>query len=175
MNSALASVALDGSPDELISRGEHHDDAEFDITAMIDLVFLMNLYFLVTFITAALGELELPTANHCAALDGEKLFLNFLSLGNVLRNSEHLRRFARNAQDHLPGRMNPAYFTAAERENSIFDVVRHMIFQAVFDRFFDLPQIFGVQKIRPMLVFDRFGRRLVAPHLLVKRRPNDLA
>jgi len=48
-----------------------HDDAEFDITAMIDLVFMMNIYFLVTFITAAMGGLELPTANHCFALDPE--------------------------------------------------------------------------------------------------------
>jgi biopolymer transport protein ExbD len=47
-------------------------DAEFDITAMIDLVFMMNIYFLVTFITAALGEINLPAATHAAALDSEK-------------------------------------------------------------------------------------------------------
>jgi biopolymer transport protein ExbD len=50
---------------------KRHDDAEFDITAMIDLVFMMNIYFLVTFIGAALGEIALPAANNAAALDAE--------------------------------------------------------------------------------------------------------
>ena len=45
---------------------------EFDITAMVDLVFMMNIYFLVTFVTAALGEINLPAANHAVALDGDK-------------------------------------------------------------------------------------------------------
>jgi biopolymer transport protein ExbD len=54
----------------LISRGPH-EDPEFDITAMVDLVFLMNLYFLVVFVTAALSEINLPTANHVAPLDGD--------------------------------------------------------------------------------------------------------
>jgi biopolymer transport protein ExbD len=38
---------------------------------MIDLVFMMNIYFLVTFLTAALGEVDLPTATHVAALDAD--------------------------------------------------------------------------------------------------------
>lgn len=58
-----------GSP--LIARSDLHDDAEFDITAMIDLVFMMNIYFLVTFLTAALGEIDLPSASHVAPLDAE--------------------------------------------------------------------------------------------------------
>jgi biopolymer transport protein ExbD len=55
----------------LFPPAKRHDDADFDITAMIDLVFMMNIYFLVTFIGAALGEISLPTANHAAALDAE--------------------------------------------------------------------------------------------------------
>jgi biopolymer transport protein ExbD len=55
----------------LFPTARRHDDAEFDITAMIDLVFMMNIYFLVTFIGAALGEIALPAANHAAALDAE--------------------------------------------------------------------------------------------------------
>ena len=31
---------------------------------MVDLVFMMNIYFLVTFITVAMGELNLPAATH---------------------------------------------------------------------------------------------------------------
>lgn len=44
---------------------------EFDITAMVDLVFMMNIYFLVTFVTVALGEMNLPAATHVAALDAD--------------------------------------------------------------------------------------------------------
>ena len=61
----------DPGDDLLVKRKPMHDDAEFDITAMIDLVFMMNIYFLVTFLTAALGEINLPTATHVAALDAD--------------------------------------------------------------------------------------------------------
>src|SRR4029450_3799599 len=56
----------------LFPQAQRHADAEFDITAMIDLVFMMNIYFLVTFVTAALGEINLPAANHAVPLDGDK-------------------------------------------------------------------------------------------------------
>ena len=58
-----------GVDDMLIARRPLEDDAEFDITAMIDLVFMMNIYFLVSFLTAAMGEIAMPTARHVAALD----------------------------------------------------------------------------------------------------------
>jgi hypothetical protein len=32
---------------------------------------MMNIYFLVTFITVALGEMSLPSADHCSALDAD--------------------------------------------------------------------------------------------------------
>jgi biopolymer transport protein ExbD len=54
--------------------GPPHDpqrDADFDITAMIDLVFMMNIYFLVLFIGASASEINLPAAIHCAPLDGD--------------------------------------------------------------------------------------------------------
>ena len=51
---------------------KREDHPEFDITAMVDLVFMMNIYFLVTFVTAALSEINLPAANHAVALDGDK-------------------------------------------------------------------------------------------------------
>jgi biopolymer transport protein ExbD len=47
------------------------DDARFDITAMVDLVFMMNIFFLVTWVTAALAEIDLPAARHCVAADGD--------------------------------------------------------------------------------------------------------
>jgi biopolymer transport protein ExbD len=57
--------------EQLIARRPDNEPPEFDITAMVDLVFMMNIYFLVTFITVALGELNLPTAKHVAALDAD--------------------------------------------------------------------------------------------------------
>ena len=65
-------VNLGGAPgggDTLLARRPLEDDAEFDITAMIDLVFMMNIYFMVSFLTAAMGEIAMPTAKHVAALD----------------------------------------------------------------------------------------------------------
>jgi biopolymer transport protein ExbD len=55
----------------LVKRSNAESDASFDITAMIDLVFMMNIYFLVTFIGAAMDEVDLPAANHAAPLDGD--------------------------------------------------------------------------------------------------------
>jgi len=57
--------------DELILRQPHKESPEFDITAMVDLVFMMNIYFLVTFVMAAMAEIDLPLASHAAPLDGE--------------------------------------------------------------------------------------------------------
>ncbi|HWB11832.1 MAG TPA: biopolymer transporter ExbD [Pirellulales bacterium] len=47
------------------------DDAHFDITAMIDLVFMMNIFFMVTALTAALAEIALPEAEHCLPADAD--------------------------------------------------------------------------------------------------------
>jgi biopolymer transport protein ExbD len=48
------------------------DDARFDVTAMVDLVFMMNIFFLVTWVEAARLEIDLPAARHCAAADKEE-------------------------------------------------------------------------------------------------------
>jgi len=55
----------------LTPRRSEHETPEFDITAMVDLVFMMNIYFLVTFVTVALGEMNLPTADHVSPLDAD--------------------------------------------------------------------------------------------------------
>ena len=59
-----ASISVRPASDELIARRPDSEPPEFDITAMVDLVFMMNIYFLVTFVTVALGELNLPAAKH---------------------------------------------------------------------------------------------------------------
>lgn len=60
-----------GADDTLLARRPLEDDAEFDITAMIDLVFMMNIFFLVTTIGASLVEIDLPRAQHAVAVDGD--------------------------------------------------------------------------------------------------------
>ena len=55
----------------LVPRRSEYETPEFDITAMVDLVFMMNIYFLVTFVTVALGEMNLPSADHVSPLDAE--------------------------------------------------------------------------------------------------------
>jgi biopolymer transport protein ExbD len=57
--------------EQLIARRLDPEPPEFDITAMVDLVFMMNIYFLVPFVTVALGGLALPMAKHVAALDAD--------------------------------------------------------------------------------------------------------
>lgn len=55
----------------MMSKRHAENEAKFDITAMIDLVFMMNIFFLVTTVGAALAEIDLPTAKHCAPADPE--------------------------------------------------------------------------------------------------------
>lgn len=57
--------------DDLIPRQPHKEPPEFDITAMVDLVFMMNIYFLVTFVTVSLSQVDLPAASHVAPLDAD--------------------------------------------------------------------------------------------------------
>ena len=66
-SSPLGGGGLDASP--LVPRRPLVDEARVDITAMIDLVFMMNIFFLVTTVTAALAEVNLPAARHCAPAD----------------------------------------------------------------------------------------------------------
>jgi biopolymer transport protein ExbD len=58
--------------DELIARRPDSEPPEFDITAMVDLVFMMNIYFLVTFVTVALGGMSLPSADYCSPLNADE-------------------------------------------------------------------------------------------------------
>jgi biopolymer transport protein ExbD len=70
MQSAMLGLG-GGAFDEFIPRKPQEETPEFDITAMVDLVFMMNIYFLVTYVTVAMGEIALPTANHVSPLDAD--------------------------------------------------------------------------------------------------------
>lgn len=63
--------SLTDESDALVPRKRVSEDAHFDITAMVDLVFMMNIFFLVTWVGAALAEIDLPTARHCVPADLE--------------------------------------------------------------------------------------------------------
>lgn len=69
MHSTSSGLFADDAP--LIRKKKGHDEASFDITAMIDLVFMMNIFFLVTMVTTALDELDLPAAKNCVPVDEE--------------------------------------------------------------------------------------------------------
>jgi biopolymer transport protein ExbD len=53
----------------LVPRKSLADDARFDVTAMVDLVFMMNIFFLVTWAEMARAEIDLPKAKHCKAAE----------------------------------------------------------------------------------------------------------
>lgn len=55
----------------LSGKGKGHHEATFDITAMIDLVFMLNIFFLVTTVAAVSAELDLPVLRHCIPTDVE--------------------------------------------------------------------------------------------------------
>jgi len=61
--------AADGEDGSLLPAKRHQEEAEFDITAMIDLVFMMNIYFMVTALVSAMAEIDLAQAAHCTPAD----------------------------------------------------------------------------------------------------------
>jgi biopolymer transport protein ExbD len=67
----------------LIQRKPLTDDARFDITAMVDLVFMMNIYFLVSWIVAASAEVDLPAARHCIAADPDAAVVVTITAGQT--------------------------------------------------------------------------------------------
>ncbi len=68
VHSHAGSSFLDDEEPLISGRGAHHE-ATFDITAMIDLVFMLNIFFLVTTVVAIEAELDLPIVRHCVATD----------------------------------------------------------------------------------------------------------
>jgi biopolymer transport protein ExbD len=69
---AQNAAVLDEDDEPLIKHRRGHHEANFDITAMIDLVFMMNIFFLVTTVAAAAAELDLPVIRHCIPTDPEE-------------------------------------------------------------------------------------------------------
>jgi biopolymer transport protein ExbD len=68
----LATVPDEGT---LPIRKQKFDDPYFDLTAMIDLVFMMNIFFLVTSLASSMAEVDLPPAQHAKAADMDKAII----------------------------------------------------------------------------------------------------
>lgn len=80
----LGSSSLSDDDNPLTQRRVSQDEARFDITAMIDLVFMMNIYFLVTTVGAALAEINLPVARHCVPADpATSVIITMIDGGNA--------------------------------------------------------------------------------------------
>jgi biopolymer transport protein ExbD len=130
----------DGDFQPLISRKRMHDDAEFDITAMVDLVFMMNIYFLVAFLTAAAAEINLPTAAHVAALDadtaitltlmgtldgqGVQLFLADGTKGQAITDPDQQTERVRAEVEEAVGAGKKAVLIKAEKKVRLKDLFR---------------------------------------------------
>jgi biopolymer transport protein ExbD len=65
----------------LVPRKPLTDDARFDVTALVDLVFMMNIYFLVSWLVAASAEVDLPAARHCIAADPDAAVVVTITAG----------------------------------------------------------------------------------------------
>ena len=58
------------------------EDPEFDVTAMVDLVSLMNIYFLVSWVMTMANEVDLPSAKHCVAGDPDTSVMVIVKKGD---------------------------------------------------------------------------------------------
>lgn len=66
------------------------DHANFDITAMIDLVFMLNIFFMVTTVAVAMAEMDLPVVRHCIPTDATTAVIVMLQSGNGSETIVHL-------------------------------------------------------------------------------------
>lgn len=129
-----------GTSESLIARKPYQEPPEFDITAMVDLVFMMNIYFLVTFVTVALSEIDLPTANRCTPLDAETavvatvigsldgktttVYLNDGEKGDALREPEQQERRLRAYVEQGAGSQKTDVLLKAEKRVRLGDLFR---------------------------------------------------
>lgn len=63
-------------------KGGTVEDPEFDVTAMVDLVSLMNIYFLVAWVMAMQNEVDLPAAKNVVPGDPDLSVIVVVKAGN---------------------------------------------------------------------------------------------
>ncbi len=82
MHGESAAKLESGFSNGLGGKGCEVEDPEFDVTAMVDLVSLMNIYFLVSWVMAMAGEVDLPAAKNCVAGDPETSVMVIVKKGD---------------------------------------------------------------------------------------------
>ncbi len=137
MNASSSAKALDSEP--LVAPRPEVEDAHFDITAMVDLVFMMNIFFLVTWVTATLAEVDLPAASHCTAADPEMsvmftvlagedrkavVYVGELRQGNALEDNAQLDERIRQAVEEGRTQGRDTVLVKAEKKVCLRDVLR---------------------------------------------------
>ena len=125
--------------DELVLRQPHREPPEFDMTAMVDLVFMMNIYFLVTFVTVALSGVDLPSASHVAPLDADSavvltvvggdgkpvvVFLGDREQGEAIRDAEQQEERIRAAVEQGVAEGKTDVLLKAEKKLRLGDLFR---------------------------------------------------
>lgn len=82
MHGESAAKLESGFGNGLGGKGCEVEDPEFDVTAMVDLVSLMNIYFLVAWVMAMANEVDLPAAKNCVAGDPETSVMVIVKKGD---------------------------------------------------------------------------------------------
>lgn len=66
-----SAASLESGFSEGLGKRAEVEDPEFDVTAMVDLVSLMNIYFIVAWVVAMQSEVDLPAAKNVVTGDPE--------------------------------------------------------------------------------------------------------
>jgi biopolymer transport protein ExbD len=83
-------AAFHADEESLFVRSRPEHAVHFDITAMIDLVFMLNIFFLVTTVAVAMAEMDLPVVRHCIPTDGDTAVVVSLRSANNSETTVHL-------------------------------------------------------------------------------------
>lgn len=66
---ATPQISTGGFGNSLGQTKPKEEETEFDITAMVDLIFLLNNFFLISWVAAMQADVDLPSAKHCVGAD----------------------------------------------------------------------------------------------------------
>lgn len=121
------------------SKSKHLEDAHFDVTPMVDLVFMMNIYFMVAWLTAANAEMDLPNAKHVVPTDidnavtisvvekgaqGTEVFVGDSGAGQGLTNPAEIEQRIKQTVESSVAKGSDVVLVKAERRVRLRDVAR---------------------------------------------------
>jgi biopolymer transport protein ExbD len=136
---SLLSASGGVGSDPLLSARAPVADAYFDVTAMVDLVFMMNIFFLLAWVNASMAEVDLPAARHCMSADmeasvlftvvasGERqgtVYLGERSEDKVIKDDAQLEDRIRQAVEEGKGKGKTTILIKAEKQILLRQIVR---------------------------------------------------